>query len=129
MAHFRSCAPSPPKSFFMAYHAWVCRMDRIRQRGEWLNFKICNPWNSNLETTNHLQFRCRYSRCIWLIFTLWLGLHDFHPEFWSCDNSVDSWWMNGTTNPSIRRKVNTSLAMLIYWELRGERNTHLSHNV
>lgn len=126
--HFREViweawAPGKLKIF-----AWLLHQDRLwcndrLQRRGWENNYFCQFCLRNLECSEHLFWRCNFSRSVWNKMALWHGCSSLSHNTWlEGTNSMEIMTaIIGATQPWHKKGIK-SIALLTLWELWQERN-------
>lgn len=100
----------------------VWTADRLLLR-EWPNNYFYPLCVRNLETAQHLFSVCPITCSIWKSVGDWSRCQHFDPANWPSTDDLPSWFQNITGSlTGTQAEGARSLAILIIWTVRGERN-------
>jgi hypothetical protein len=121
-------APSRCKFFlWLMVQNRIWTADRLLMR-EWPNEYFCLLCRRNLEIVQHLFIECPIIRQIWLEISNWASWPPFHPQSWPQHPFIDVWISSlsrSSASSSVKVKGARSLAILVCWSVRRERNCRI----
>jgi hypothetical protein len=114
---------APLKIKFFAWLALQYRLwtDDCLANCGWPNCGLCLLSKQALKLINQLLVNCRFSICLWVFIKDWMDRHPLDLQQWSMLSFKAWWWKMSVSTPN--RKVMTSLAMLVSWEIWNEINS------
>ena len=116
-------APAKLKIFAWLLHQYrLWCNDRLQRRG-WPNNYFCQLCLRNLESSEHVCWRCPLATPTWKAIATWKCCRALGQESWIGNvTSLDKFRAMSDATPPAHRKAIKSLAMLALWQIWQERN-------
>jgi hypothetical protein len=100
---------------------------RLERRGR-DNCGLCPLCKQNQESAAGLFSHCHYTKRLWNIVNIWLGIANIQTQVWTPGLAIDKWWAIMACSPKPNRKAIASLTMLVRWTIWNERNVRVLKN-
>ncbi len=123
-------APSKCKFFaWLLLQNRIWTVDRLQQR-EWPNNYFCQHCFRNLETAQHLFYKCSITSTLWDVIATRLGIPQLRPQNWPQTAILEDWWVQTVhAMAKEKRKGVKSILILLSWEIWKERNSMVFRNL